>query len=265
MKKTLVFLTVLGLLLMMSAGVFAAKPPLVYNPGFEEGLDPWFSLTGDTDVISLAKDVVRSGKNSCFVTNRKEPWYCVAQDVTEIVKMNGQGVYYATAYYKTKKGFDNANPVLYIETDDGFKAWYGTGAVAIDNTEWYMVGASDGVPLPLNGPDNAGKVTWTGNLTKAILYLSTNGKTDYYIDDVHFWKADQKYILSDLKKNNESTSTTEKEEDTSTKTETKDTSTKTETTKTSATNPKTGDAAIFISLTALAASGAAAFVFKKRK
>lgn len=270
MKKFLTFLLVVSLMLSISAVASASsKNPLVYNPGFEEGLEPWFSLTGDPDVVSVTSAQAHSGKNSCFVTNRKEPWYCVAQDVTDIVKKNGPGKYYATAFIKTKSGFDSANPTLAIESDDGFKAWFSVGLTAIDNSEWYQLSVENGQVVALNGPDNSGKVYWTGNLTKATLYFGTTGKTDFYIDDINFWKDGQTVNLTDKnqEKPAENKATESKTTETTNKTEAADTG-KASTTTTSSNksnNPKTGDAGILVAFAAVAISGGTLLMMRKRK
>jgi len=160
--------------LLISINSGFAQTNLITNGGFEDKTTGW-TVWGAT----LANTTDRhSGNSAAFVSNRKNPWDALAQDVKSVL-VNGDS-YTLSAWVKIPKPAVNFRATLHIK--DGFTDTYHgylwTNSPVIGSYAFYSE------TFTLN---------WTGNLAVADLYFETadvNGVySDYLIDDVQLVKT----------------------------------------------------------------------------
>jgi len=146
---------------------------LVYNPGFENGLDHW-SPQGPTNLAFDTTDP-RSGGFSVLVTNRLAGWHGVKQDVLPMIEPAGSTIYEMSCWVKLKNT-SSANFKLTLQkTDDSGTSWRNINANVSDSAWTYVSGSIT--------------VNVVGSLTKAILFAEGPGSgVDFYLDDVTFVK-----------------------------------------------------------------------------
>ena len=141
------------------------------NPGFENGTSSW---TTQTSVIAANSTNVHTGTSALQITNRSAIYSAATQNVTSTLLANGQGDYTASAWVQFASGTDNV--ILVINTVDGTGSHWFTSAPVSISTRYKNI--SDTI-----------HVTWTGTLTKALIYTQTaTSLADMYEDDFSLGK-----------------------------------------------------------------------------
>ena len=144
---------------------------LIVNGSFESGTDYWSPYWGSQACsIEATTDQAFQGNNSGHVYARTSQFSGIQQSITQVLKNNGKGKYYVSAWIKSPAG---ANQV-YVQTQlviNGAKNYQG-GSKLIGNSEWqHSSGILD--------------FQWTGELESALFYVETNDATttkDFYVD-----------------------------------------------------------------------------------
>jgi|GEM_PF-908484 len=146
-------------------------PNLLENSGFETGTTSWVAQTG---AIAESLTNVHSGTRSLRIYNRTAVYAAATQDVRSDLLAYGPGYYTASTWARFASGADNVIIVINT-TDSAGSHWYTTTPVSI-GTNYKNI--SDSI-----------YITWTGTLTKAIIYTQTaSSLSDLYEDDFSLTK-----------------------------------------------------------------------------
>ncbi len=155
------------LFLLVSAGT--AQNNLIVNGGFENKTTGWM-VWGAT--LNTTTDV-HSGTGAAMVTNRKNPWDAIVQDVTS--KLVNNQMYKLTAWVKFPKTTSNFRATFQLDngTNKSYLGFLRTANPAVGSYVKYSEIIT---------------ISWTGTLKSAQIYFETesvNGVySDYLIDDV---------------------------------------------------------------------------------
>ncbi len=160
-------------LLLLTTGSCFAQTNLIINGDFENKTTGWMvwgaSMASSTDA--------HSGKSAVLISNRKNPWDALVQDVKSVL-VNGDS-YTVSAWVKIPKPGQNFRITLGT-TVDGQSSYLGlcrTGSPKIGSYTFY----TETFP-----------VKWTGNLQSANLYFELESVagvySDYLVDDVQLVK-----------------------------------------------------------------------------
>jgi GH35 family endo-1,4-beta-xylanase len=146
-----------------------AQNNLIVNGGFENKTTGWM-VWGAT--LNTTTDV-HSGTGAAIVTNRKNPWDAIVQDVTS--KLVNNRMYKLTAWVKFPKTTSNFRATFQIDngTNKTYHGFLRTANPVVGSYVKYSEIIS---------------ISWTGTLKSAQIYFeseSVNGVySDYLIDDV---------------------------------------------------------------------------------
>jgi len=142
-------------------------PNLLENAGIENGAASWVAQTG---AIAESLTNVHSGQRSLRIYNRTAAYAAATQDIRSDLLAYGPGYYTASAWLRFASGSAD-NVILVINTTDSAGSHWFTTAPASIGTNYKNI--SDSI-----------YVTWTGTLTKAIIYMQTaSSLADMYEDD----------------------------------------------------------------------------------
>ena len=139
MKKVLSFLLVLTILLSLLSGItiFAQTDELLTNPGIEDG-DKGYSTYGAAS-YEVGKKYAHTGNKGILIKNRTSKYGTVAQDIRNILTLNGPGKYRASIWVRLEEESDvaiNCQLTLIINSNEFTKAkYFGSGQKKL-TTEW---------------------------------------------------------------------------------------------------------------------------------
>lgn len=141
---------------------------LLANPGFESGLAGWSNAFGGIVTTDTANK--RSGAAGGKIASRTVRHSSPTQDVTNVLKTGGQGNYDLSGWIKLAAGTDRAQIAIQIDDSAG-RHWAQTDFTNVNSTTWTQT-------------SKLNNITWTGQLTSAILYVQTETTLgDLYVDD----------------------------------------------------------------------------------
>jgi hypothetical protein len=147
-----------------------ATANVLTNPGFEDGTTGW--QVNGSGTLAAGTGVVRSGTRSLAITGRTASWNGPGQDVTAKL-INGKP-YGTSVWVRTQSGTPSAKATLALTVNGTTSYLQLTPAATVNPTGWTQ----------LSGTATA---SWTGTLTRAILYVETAAGTDnLYLDDASF-------------------------------------------------------------------------------
>ncbi|MDF2834372.1 MAG: hypothetical protein K0Q63_12 [Paenibacillus sp.] len=160
-----------GRLFALPTGAGDATP--LANGGFESGTAGWSNGFGGTFTVDAA--IKRSGTASGKIASRTLTHASPTQDVTNVLRVGGQGNYSLAGWIKLASGTDRAQVAIQIDDSAG-RHWAQTDMTNVNATGWTQ-------STKLNN------ITWTGQLNSAILYVQTESTLgDLYIDDLSLTK-----------------------------------------------------------------------------
>lgn len=171
LKGKLIFAIATTLLLQINS-VFA-QTNLITNGDFENKTTGW-TVWGATVANTTDK---HSGTSAALVSNRKNPWDAIAQDIKSVL-VNGD-TYTLSAWIKIPKPAVNFRATLHLKDgiSDSYHSYLWTSSPVIGLYAFYTETFS---------------INWTGNLTVADLYFETESVggvySDYLIDDIQLVK-----------------------------------------------------------------------------
>ena len=164
----------------------------IWSEADVEGGHPKYTLITD-------KNIAHGGNNCLLISDRTSKYNAAAFTLTEVIKSQGGGKYYFSAWLRTKNPGDvmTVTPQLYISALGDPAGVYEAEPVEITN-EWTFVGVAY--------DDLDGYLQYQGNeipeYTQGYISLRFRGQNelwesdadgaafpDYYIDDLKFWKA----------------------------------------------------------------------------
>ena len=152
----------------------SAQTNLITNGGFEDKTTGWMAWGATVGNTTDA----HTGSSAALVSNRKNPWDAVAQDITKLL-VNGD-TYTLSAWVKIPKSAVNFRATLQLSAD-GVKTYHGylwTNSPVIGTYAFYTE------TFTLN---------WTGSLTSANIYFENESVvgvySDYILDDVQLVKS----------------------------------------------------------------------------
>lgn len=176
MKKSRITNIVIALLLAFSfilplgyqlpALAKAASKNLLTNADFESGTTGWKAVGGCK--IAAQTSVVKSGKKALKVSGRDKASDAVRQDITSVLKKNGEGTYTLSLYSRLAKGSDTVKAEIEIETSTETKTYLIKGTVP--SNKWTQLKGNV-------------KIAYTGNIKKAYLHIYTNKSTSDLLVD----------------------------------------------------------------------------------
>ena len=145
---------------------------LLENPGFEDGLTHW-QKKGAYDNLRVVSSPVHDGAQAILaaVNDRHQG---IRQDITDDLKAQGPGDYYAQAWVQKKFG-GTADYKITIKLRYGGQNYYHGVSVSSSQGQWAKV----------SGTLNLG---WTGTLEQAEFYIESTGDADFYADGAVFRK-----------------------------------------------------------------------------
>jgi GH35 family endo-1,4-beta-xylanase len=162
------------ILFLMTISSSFAQTNLITNGDFENKTTGWVvwgaSLANSTDK--------HSGTSAALVSNRKNPWDAIAQDIKSVI-VNGE-TYTLSAWIKNPKPAINLRATIHIKdgSKDNYIGLFRTSSPVIGSYAFYT---------------ETFTITWTGNLATADLYFETEAVggvySDYLIDDVQLVKS----------------------------------------------------------------------------
>ncbi len=145
---------------------------LLENPGFENGLTHW-QKKGAYDNFSMASSPVYDGAQAILaaVNDRHQG---IRQDITDDLRAQGPGDYYAQAWVQKKFG-GTTDYKITVKLRYGGQNYYRGVSVSSSQGQWAKV----------SGTLNLG---WTGTLEQAEFYIESTGDADFYADGAVFRK-----------------------------------------------------------------------------
>lgn len=139
MKKIISFLLVAIMVMsvMPAFSVFAATKELLTNPGFEEGDETGFINYGACD-MEIGEEYAHKGNYGMLLSNRANGYATWAQDISEILILNGPGEYTASVWIKLKDGQEpcTVHLTMIIQSNGAEKPTYHTSGRKTLTTEW---------------------------------------------------------------------------------------------------------------------------------
>ncbi|GID90677.1 family 43 glycosylhydrolase [Amorphoplanes digitatis] len=140
---------------------------LLTNPGIEDGLTGW--QVNGSGTLSVGTSVVRSGTRSLAISGRTSSWNGPGQDVTS--RMTNGRSYVTGVWVRSQSGTPAAKATVALTANGTTSYVQLTPAATVNANGWTQL-------------SGAATVSWSGTLTKAVLYVETNAGTDnLYIDD----------------------------------------------------------------------------------
>lgn len=139
MKKLLSILLILTFILSVLPGIsiFAQTEELLKNPGFEEGDKSY--ITYGQCTYEIASDYARTGEKGLLIKERTSQYGTVAQNIANILTVNGPGKYRATMWVKLQEESDipiNCYLTMNIFSNEFEKAKYFTSGQKVLTTQW---------------------------------------------------------------------------------------------------------------------------------
>jgi len=162
------------ILFLMTINSSFAQTNLITNGDFENKTTGWMAW-GATLANTTDK---HSGTSAAMVSNRKNPWDAIAQNIKSVL-VNGD-TYTLSAWIKIPKPAANLRATLHLKdgSKDSYLAYLGSSSPVIGSYVFYT---------------ETFTVNWTGNLVTADLYFETDAVagvySDYLIDDVQLVKS----------------------------------------------------------------------------
>jgi len=158
-------------------------PNIVLNPGFEDGLTSW-AANPTTAALTADTTVKHSGNASGKIANRSAIWNSPQQDITGLLDERGQGAYDFSVWMKLASGSDNVTLNLTVIASGQSIKYLTLASGTANSTDFTQTSGST-------------NVTWTGTLTKALLYVSTKTSlVDLNIDDISMVKRQEQIPAS---------------------------------------------------------------------
>jgi arabinoxylan arabinofuranohydrolase len=140
---------------------------LLVNGTAENGTDGWQVFGGGT--LSASTSVVRSGARSLAITGRTAAWNGPAQDVTG--RLTSGATYRTSIWVRAQSGTPSAKATLALTTGTATSYVQMTPAATLSTGGWTQL-------------TGTATVSWTGSLSRAVLYVETAAGTDgLHVDD----------------------------------------------------------------------------------
>ena len=151
-----------------------AAANILENGDFENGTEGWLPYGEST--IAEDTDSYYSGKKSVKISNRKNSYDGICQDITG--KVEAGGIYRTSAWINTESEVEDAsmNICIYFGeqyTENAIK-WLATGNAEKDN--WTKITGEFTIPEDVD-------------LSKVRIYVEGSDTADFYVDDIMMWKA----------------------------------------------------------------------------
>jgi hypothetical protein len=147
-----------------------ATANLLTNPGFESGTTGW--QVNGSGTLAASTSTVRSGTQSLAISGRTGAWNGPAQDVTSRL-INGKP-YATSVWVRSPSGTPSAKATLALTANGTTSYLQLTPAATVNATGWTQLSGT-------------ATVSWSGTLTRAVLYVETAAGTDnLYLDDASF-------------------------------------------------------------------------------
>lgn len=145
----------------------AASTNLLVNGSGENGTEGWQVFGGGS--LSASTSVVRSGARSLAITGRTAAWNGPAQDVTG--RLVNPGTYRTNVWVRSQSGTFSAKATLALTTGSTTSHVQMTPAATVTASGWTQLTGS-------------AAVSWSGTLSRAVLYVETVAGTDgFHLDD----------------------------------------------------------------------------------
>ena len=178
MKKIISFLLVAIMVLSVfpAFSVFAATEELLTNPGFEEGDETGYVNYGSCN-MEVGEDYAHKGSYGMLLTNRANGYATWAQDISEILILNGPGEYTASVWIKLAEGQEpcTVHLTMIVQSNDAEKATYYTSGRKTLTNEWQQFTFKGNIDFdPIHG------------FKTALLYQQSEGgkgSPDIMLDD----------------------------------------------------------------------------------
>ena len=178
MKKFISFLLVAIMVLSVLPIIpaLALTDELLVNPGFEEGDETGFVNYGKCD-MEVAEGYGRKDSYGMLLTNRANGYATWAQDIADILTLNGPGEYVASVWIKLAEGQEpcTVHLTMIVQSNAAEKATYHTSGRKTLTTEWQQFTFKGNIDFdPIAG------------FKTALLYQQSeggNGSPDIYLDD----------------------------------------------------------------------------------
>jgi hypothetical protein len=143
---------------------------LLTNPGIEDGSTGW--QVNGSGTLAASTGIVRSGTRSLAITGRTASWNGPGQDVTS--RMTTGKTYTTSVWVRSQSGTPSAKATLALTAGGTTSYLPLTPAATVNANGWTQL---SGTATP----------SWSGTLTRAVLYVETDAGTDsLYIDDASF-------------------------------------------------------------------------------
>ncbi|MET8147221.1 family 43 glycosylhydrolase [Actinoplanes sp. NPDC049668] len=140
---------------------------LLTNPGIEDGLTGW--QVNGSGTLSAATGVVRGGTRSLAISGRTSAWNGPGQDVTS--RMTNGRSYATGVWVRSQSGTPAAKATMALTANGTTSYLQLTPAATVNATGWTQLSGT-------------ATVSWSGTLTRAVLYVETTAGTDnLYLDD----------------------------------------------------------------------------------
>ena len=160
-KRSLTFVLTWAMLFSMFTGVgtpasAAQSKELLANPGFENGLYPWYAQGAQT----VAETVyTNSGSASLKVYGRQGTWGSAVQNITGLLQTKGAGSYTYSGYIRLVEGAGQSVTNLIVKiTDDAGDRYLGSNDTQINDHSFTKV-------------ETTQEISWTGTLRNAEIFL----------------------------------------------------------------------------------------------
>ena len=143
---------------------------LLTNPGMEDGTTGW--QVNGSGTLAAGTGVVHSGTRSLGITGRTGSWNGPGQDVTSRLT-NGRS-YTTSVWARSQSGTPGAKATLALTANGTTSYLQLTPAATVNSSGWTQLSGT-------------ATVSWSGTLSRAVLYVETAAGTDnLYIDDASF-------------------------------------------------------------------------------
>jgi arabinoxylan arabinofuranohydrolase len=143
---------------------------LLTNADLEQGTSGW--QVNGSGTLAASTSVVHGGTQALGITGRTGAWNGPAQDVTS--RMTNGKSYATSVWVRSQSGTPGAKATLALTANGTTSYLQLTPAAPVNASGWTQLSGT-------------ATVSWTGTLSRAVLYVETTEGTDgLYIDDASF-------------------------------------------------------------------------------
>ena len=150
---------------------------LLENSGFEDGLTYW-QKKGNYNSLSMVSSPVHDDAQAILAA-ANDRHQGIRQNITDDLRAQGPGDYYAQAWVQKKFGGSSEYKVT-VKLRYGGQSYYRSVKASSGQGQWSKV----------SGTLNLG---WTGTLEQAEFYVESTGDADFYADEAVFRKESDEH------------------------------------------------------------------------